>query len=52
MLTINAVSILQVCIYLQENFGHFHEYLIQHYLKSGGTKYHFKLIKVPGTSPC
>jgi hypothetical protein len=29
----------------------FHEYLTQHSLKSGGTKDHFKWIKVPGTAP-
>jgi len=29
----------------------FHEYLIQHSLKSGGTKEHFRGVKVPGTTP-
>ena len=29
----------------------FHEYLAQHFLKSGGTKDHFKQVKVPGTAP-
>ena len=29
----------------------FHEYLIQHSLKSGGTKDHFRQIQVPGTAP-
>ena len=28
----------------------FHEYLIQHSLKSGGTKDHFRWVKVPGTA--
>ena len=28
-----------------------HEYLIQHSLKSGGTKDHFRWVKVPGTAP-
>jgi len=28
-----------------------HEYLIQHSLKSGGTKDHFRWVKVPGTDP-
>ena len=27
-----------------------HEYLIQHSLKSGGTKDHFRQVKVPGTT--
>jgi hypothetical protein len=31
--------------------NNFQEYLIQHYLKSGGTKDHFRRIKVPGTAP-
>jgi len=26
-------------------------YIVQHYLKSGGTKYHFRLVKVSGTAP-
>ena len=28
-----------------------HEYLIQHSLKTGGTKYHFRQVKIPGTAP-
>jgi hypothetical protein len=28
-----------------------HEYLMQHSLKLGGTKYYFKWVKVPGTTP-
>ena len=32
-------------------FEQFHEYLIQHCLKSGGTKDHFRWVKVPGTTP-
>jgi len=28
-----------------------HEYLIQHSVKSGGTKDHFRWVKVPGTTP-
>jgi hypothetical protein len=28
----------------------FHEYLMQHSLKLGGTNYHFKWVKVPGTA--
>ena len=28
-----------------------HEYLMQHYLKLGGTNFHFKWVKVPGTAP-
>jgi len=31
--------------------NNFHEYLIQHSFKSGGTKEHFKWVKVPGTAP-
>ena len=34
-------------------FEHFHEYLIhfvQYSLKSGGTKYHFKWVKIHGTA--
>jgi hypothetical protein len=31
--------------------NNFHEYLIQHSLKSGGTKDHFRQVKVPGTAP-
>ena len=31
------------------NLINFHEYLIQHALKSGGTKNHFRRVKVPST---
>ena len=31
--------------------SNFHEYFILHSLKSGGTKYHFRKVKVPGTTP-
>jgi hypothetical protein len=31
--------------------NNFHEYLIQHSLISGGTKDHFRWVKVPGTTP-
>ena len=34
-----------------KNLNNFHEYLVQHSLKSGGTKDHFKRVKVPGTAP-
>jgi hypothetical protein len=34
--------------YFLLKFEHFYEYLIQHYLKSGGTKDHFKQVEVPG----
>jgi hypothetical protein len=37
--------------YFLLKFEQFHEYLIQHSLKSGGTKDHFRQIKVPGTAP-
>jgi hypothetical protein len=30
---------------------HFHEYLILHSLKSGGTKDYFRQLKVPDTTP-
>ena len=38
---------LQTVRFLKKN----HEYLIQHSLKLGGTNYHFKWVKVPGTTP-
>jgi hypothetical protein len=31
--------------------NNFHEYLIQYTLKSGGTKDHFRQVKVPSTAP-
>jgi len=31
--------------------NNFHEYLIQHSLKSGGTKDHSRRVKIPGTAP-
>ena len=34
-----------------QNLNNFHEYLIQHPLKPGGTKDHFRRVKVPGTAP-
>jgi hypothetical protein len=34
-----------------QNLTNFHEYLIQHSLKSGGPKDHFRQVKVPGTLP-
>jgi hypothetical protein len=36
---------------LYQNLNNFHEYLIQHSLKSRGTKDHFKWIKVHDTAP-
>ena len=33
-----------------KNLNNFHEYLIQHSLKSGGTKAHIRHVKVPGAS--
>ena len=33
------------------NVNNFHEYLIQHSLKSGDTKDHFRQVKWPGTAP-
>jgi hypothetical protein len=38
-----------ICFVLK--YEHFHEYLIQYSLKLGGTKYHLKRVKVPGTAP-
>jgi hypothetical protein len=32
------------------NLNSFHEYLVQQSLKLGGTNYHFKEVKVPGTT--
>jgi hypothetical protein len=34
-----------------QNLNNFHEYLTQHSLKSGGTKDHFRQVKVPCTAP-
>jgi hypothetical protein len=31
--------------------ANFHEYHIQHSLKLGGTKDHFRWVKIPGTAP-
>jgi hypothetical protein len=33
------------------NLNNFHEYHIQHSLKSGGIKDHFRRVKVPGNAP-
>jgi hypothetical protein len=53
-----AFNIFQVYQYFTINrwyflliFEHFHEYLMQHSLKSVGTKDHFRWVKVPGTIP-
>jgi len=45
-----VIHYLQVVLYIK-NLNTFHEYLIQHSLKSGGTKYHVRWVKVPGTTP-
>jgi hypothetical protein len=37
--------------YFYLNLNNFHEYLIQHSLKSGGTKDDFRWVQVPGTAP-
>jgi hypothetical protein len=34
-----------------QNLKNFHEYLMQHSLKSGNTKEHFRQVKVPGNCP-
>ena len=41
---------LQVVLFLL-NLNNFHEYFIQHSLKSGGIKDHLSRVKVPGTAP-
>jgi hypothetical protein len=35
----------------KDSHYNFHEYLIQHSLKPGGTKDHIRQVKVPGTVP-
>ena len=52
---IRAFNIFQVYFtiyrqYIILKFEHFHKYLMQHSLKLGGTSYHFKWVKVPGTT--
>ena len=55
MYAITGLSMFFKCtIYRQYfllKFEHFFEYFIQHSLKSGATKDHFKQVKVPGTAP-
>ena len=50
-----AFNIFQVyqyfTIYRQYFLLKFYEYLIQHSLISGGTKHHFRQVKIPGTAP-
>jgi hypothetical protein len=54
-----AFNIFQVCQYFTIYRQYFllkfeknvHEYLIQHSLKSEGTKDHFRRVNVPGTTP-
>ena len=36
--------------YFYQNLNNFLEYLIQHSLKSGSTKDHFRQVKLPGTT--
>ena len=38
-------------VLFHQNLKNLHEYLIQHSLKSGGTKDHLRWVKVPGTAP-
>jgi hypothetical protein len=38
-----------LCVYMYVSNHNSHEYLIQHSLKIGGTKDHFRWVKVPGT---
>ena len=45
-----STSTLQ-CTFFYQNLNNFHEYLIQHSLKSRGTKDHLRRGKVPGTAP-
>ena len=37
--------------FFYKNLNNFHEYIIQHSLKSGGYKDHFRRVKVPGIAP-
>jgi hypothetical protein len=53
----NIFQVYQYSTYYRQyfllKFEHFHEYLIQYMysLKSGGTKYHFRWVKVLGITP-
>ena len=42
---------LQVVFFFPLKLNNFHEYLIQHSLKSEGTKDYFRRVNVPGTDP-
>jgi len=42
-------QILTAVLFIK-NLTNFHEYLMQHSIKSGGTKDNFRLVKVPGTA--
>jgi hypothetical protein len=48
--SVPVLHYLQVVLFLLK-FEQFHEYLVQHSLKSGGTKCHFRWVKVPGIAP-
>ena len=46
----SSLSVLHYlhAVLFYSNLNNFYEYLIQHSLKSGGTKDHFRQLKVPG----
>jgi hypothetical protein len=49
---VGAFNIFQVYRqYFLLKFEQLYEYHIQHSLKSGGTKHHFRWVKVPGIAP-
>ena len=54
-MTFKYFSIQYFTIYRQyfliKFWNNFHEYLIQHFLKSGGAKDYLRREKVPGTAP-
>ena len=49
-LSVPVLHYLQAVLFYK-NLNNFHEYLIQHSLKPGGTKDHIRQVKVPGTVP-
>jgi hypothetical protein len=55
MIKIDNSNVTYFNIYRQyifyQDLNYFHEYLIQRFLKSGGTKYNFRRVKVPSTAP-
>ena len=49
--TVFCTSLFTGGTFCYKNLKNFHEYLIKHYLNSGGIKGHFRQVKVPGTTP-